>query len=336
MKRAIRLVVLILTMVLVSSISFASSMDVKIEDKQVDFNRINNGQPVGEPFIEGNRTYLPVRVISEDLGYKVDWTQATQTATITKGKTIVEITIGKSQALVNGVKKNIDVQNGVVSDTKARIVGGRTYVPVRFIAEAMGDKVDYRQPSNSSVANRTVYINCTDLPVETPSKPVTPPVVKPPVVTPPVMKPSVVVPEFVLVPHTRAGDRDYKIFLQNFKKYEGTGAKFTTSLISHQHWNSYQCNDPYTGELYVIKDDNKFYANKMPLYYQSTFSLRSWKADPELVDIGTGKQKIPPKVGEIMTWRVTIDMNSGSEVYELEIPYRNFTKNVTTSGKRIK
>lgn len=57
--------------------------------------------------------------------------------------------------------------NGNEANTKAVIKNNRTYVPVRFIAEAMGENVEYRQPSTSSVKNVTVYINSTNLPIDT-------------------------------------------------------------------------------------------------------------------------------------------------------------------------
>ena len=171
MKKYIRLLItiaLLLTAIL-STTAFANDdMAVMLEDNPVNFNRIHNGQPLGKPYIENGRT-------SEDLGYKVTWIQEKQTAVIEKGKIKVEIKIGESTALVNGVRKPIDVRDdGTVVNTKAIIKDSRTYVPVRFIAEAMGEKVEYRIPSNSNVTKLTVYINCKDIPAEKPTTPSNP------------------------------------------------------------------------------------------------------------------------------------------------------------------
>lgn len=301
-----------------------SDIVVKIQNNPVNFNRLHNGQPLGKPYIQNGRTFVPLRILSEDLGYKVTWIQEKQTAVVEKGKTKVEIKIGESTALVNGVRKNIDVsEDGVVRDTKALIKDGRTYVPVRFIAEAMGEKVEYRQPGSSNVTVRTVYINCTDLPEEKP-------VEKP--------QPNGLVPRFTLVPHTKAGSMDYEIFLNNFKEYQGTGAKFSSVLVSHPQYNSYKVKDPNNGEWHIVNDESKIYANMQPQYQLSTFNLVMWKRDGSTkgqLDINTGKPQQPPKVGEIMKWRIVIDMNSGQEVYEIDIPYRNFDS-FYTNGTRIK
>lgn len=169
MKRIIRLATLVLAMVLISTVTFAqhNAIDVIINDKAVDFSLMKNGNSMGYPYIENGRTYVPIRVISEGLGYKIDWIQSKQTAVIVKGQTKVEIKIGETKALVNGVRKYIDVDSeGNVGNTKAMIKNGRTYVPVRFIAETMGEKVEYRSPYSSSVYNTTIYINSTDVPTE--------------------------------------------------------------------------------------------------------------------------------------------------------------------------
>lgn len=331
MKKAIKLTMLVTTMILMFAITtYAENVaDIAIEDTKVNFNRLHNNQPVGQPYIENNRTYLPIRVISEDLGYEVDWKQESQTAVIQKGKNKVEITIGQSVALVNGVKKPIDVQNGVVQDTKAVIKNSRTYVPVRFISEAMGDKVEYRTPSNSDVKVLTVYINCTNLPVE---KPVTP---KP---TPPVVKPnpSGLVPEFVITPKRMSGSMDYRIYVSNFQKYKGTGATFSAHLVSHLQYNSWKAIDPVDGSLNVVKDENAIYSDYAPDYDSNIFNLRDWKVNSKKLDINTGKPQAPLKVGEIMKWEVTIKMNSGTEVWAFDVPYNNFNDRIITSGTRIK
>nr|WP_307990104.1 copper amine oxidase N-terminal domain-containing protein [uncultured Niameybacter sp.] len=88
------------------------------------------------------RTMVPLRLVSEEMGYDVKWDSKTQTATIIENGTTVKIAIGSQAPTVNGVTKKIDAP--------ATLKDGRTYVPVRFISEAMGEKVDYK--------NSTVYI----------------------------------------------------------------------------------------------------------------------------------------------------------------------------------
>ncbi|MDF9409017.1 stalk domain-containing protein [Pelotomaculum isophthalicicum JI] len=82
------------------------------------------------------RTLVPVRFVSEALGAGVKWNAETGQVTITgAGKEIV-LTPGSTSVLVNGQTAAIDC----VPET---IPPGRTFVPLRFVSENLGAKVDY-------------------------------------------------------------------------------------------------------------------------------------------------------------------------------------------------
>lgn len=87
------------------------------------------------PIIREDRTLLPVRFVTEAFGATVSWDGQTSTATIRTKDVTVEITIGKTTATVNGTE--------VPLDSPAIIVESRTYMPVRFIAEALGAIVSW-------------------------------------------------------------------------------------------------------------------------------------------------------------------------------------------------
>lgn len=87
------------------------------------------------PVIKGGRMLIPVRAVTQSLGAKVDYDAATGQVTITKGETTVIITLGSRQILVNGVPQELDVP--------AQAINNRTFVPLRFLAEIFGQKVDY-------------------------------------------------------------------------------------------------------------------------------------------------------------------------------------------------
>jgi hypothetical protein len=76
---------------------------------------------------------VPLRVIFENLGATVDWDGVTSTVTATQGSNILKLTIGKSIAYKNGATVELDVP--------AKVINGRTLVPVRFVSEAMGANV---------------------------------------------------------------------------------------------------------------------------------------------------------------------------------------------------
>ncbi|MBR2383698.1 MAG: hypothetical protein IKA89_08170, partial [Anaerotignum sp.] len=64
-----------------------------------------NGEPVVNdvaPIIKGERTFLPIRLIAEELGATVTWNEAEQSVTIVKDDMGIVIYIGQAFALVNG------------------------------------------------------------------------------------------------------------------------------------------------------------------------------------------------------------------------------------------
>ena len=88
-----------------------------------------------EPVIINDRTMLPMRAIFEEYGATLEWNDSSKTATATLGDTTVTVAIGGSIAYVN--------DQPVELDSPAVIVNSRTLVPVRFISESLGFKVDW-------------------------------------------------------------------------------------------------------------------------------------------------------------------------------------------------
>ncbi len=103
-------------------------------------NIIVNGDvmyfPDGQPYInEDNRTMVPIRFISEQLGADVSWDEVRQTVNISYNQSTISIPLGKKLSFVDG--KEIEL------DTNAVIENGRTMVPLRFVSEALGAEVLY-------------------------------------------------------------------------------------------------------------------------------------------------------------------------------------------------
>lgn len=93
------------------------------------------------PFNQNGRMYIPLRSVSENLGAKVAWDNATQTITITQGFNTISCRIGNDTARVN---------NKIVPmDAPPLLKNGTTYVPLRFVSEALGGEVKFDKPSNS-------------------------------------------------------------------------------------------------------------------------------------------------------------------------------------------
>ncbi|CAI6058311.1 hypothetical protein PAECIP112173_01681 [Paenibacillus sp. JJ-100] len=83
----------------------------------------------------GKTVMVPIRIVSENLGYDVKWDQAAQTVYVQRGTNSIEMTAGKDAALVNG--------NVVNLDAPPLIKQGTTLVPLRFIGEGMGLRVGW-------------------------------------------------------------------------------------------------------------------------------------------------------------------------------------------------
>lgn len=106
---------------------------------------IVNGTPItfDQPPIErAGRVYVPLRGVFQRLGASVVYSNGEINAQ--GNNRAVSLHIGSTQATVNGQSVNMDVA--------PFLVGARTLVPLRFVAQALGASVQYNQ------SNDTVYI----------------------------------------------------------------------------------------------------------------------------------------------------------------------------------
>ncbi|MBQ3022939.1 MAG: hypothetical protein IJD91_06460 [Clostridia bacterium] len=85
------------------------------------------------PYIENDRTMIPLRFVSEAFGAQVEWDEETYTATITSGDKVVSFKIGEKNYTANGEVKE--------SEAEIKLVNNRTMIPLRATAEALGKKV---------------------------------------------------------------------------------------------------------------------------------------------------------------------------------------------------
>lgn len=150
-KTNLFLTVVLSTALMASSTTWGATNDlsVKIDGKKVVFAD-------AKPFIQSgsNRTMVPIRFIAENLGCKVDWVSNLKLVSIKKGAKNVQLYIGQPQAWVDGEVQSFDAPPVIKDD--------RTFVPLRFISEALDADVEWLAES------KTVAITTpTDLPEET-------------------------------------------------------------------------------------------------------------------------------------------------------------------------
>lgn len=109
------------------------------------------------PFIEDNRTMVPIRFIAESLGAEVEWNEEEQKVTI-KGETNVELVIGENSITVNGEKKE--------TDAAAKIIGGRTFVPLRSVSEGLNKAVHWDERGLIIISDNDNTFDLSEYPEE--------------------------------------------------------------------------------------------------------------------------------------------------------------------------
>jgi len=126
-KAAVCFVVVAVLTLTFAGVAYAKLPEVVLDGRQLAFDV--------PPVIEQGRTLVPLRAIFEALGAKVGWNSAARTVTATKDGVEMRLTLGQATAYRNGQPVTLDVP--------AKIVKGRTLVPLRFVSEALGCRVKW-------------------------------------------------------------------------------------------------------------------------------------------------------------------------------------------------
>jgi len=116
-----------LTAIVFLALPAAAQVNVTVDGSNLDL------QP--PPIIQAGRVFVPLRGIFERLGASVVYDNGTINAT-GNGRAI-SLQIGSTQATINGQPQTLDVA--------PFIVGASTFVPLRFVSEALGASVDWNE-----------------------------------------------------------------------------------------------------------------------------------------------------------------------------------------------
>ncbi len=86
------------------------------------------------PVLIKGKVLIPIKVLVESLGDTVSWVNPKVTISL-NGK-VIELWINKKSEMVNGSVKTLEVP--------PQIINQRTMLPLRFISENLGYKVDWQ------------------------------------------------------------------------------------------------------------------------------------------------------------------------------------------------
>ena len=133
-----------LTLVFSSVQSFAAANVIKIDGTEAV---IPNG--MGEIRERDDRTFVPLRFVSEFLKYTVWYDDASKTAYVSSDEKLICVQNGNS--VLFSVSKSTGESTSMKMDTAAYIdeAEGRTYLPIRFLAEAMNYTVGWDEASKT-------------------------------------------------------------------------------------------------------------------------------------------------------------------------------------------
>ncbi|MEB2302244.1 copper amine oxidase N-terminal domain-containing protein [Lysinibacillus xylanilyticus] len=130
MKKIFSGVFLAMILMLFSLPAYAAHSTIKIDGVVVTTD--------AAPETKNNRTMVPLRVISENLGATVNWKDSK--VTLTNNKMQITLQQNSNTVIKNGKTELLDV--------KPYLKNNRLFVPIRFIAETFGCQVNYQ---NSTV-----------------------------------------------------------------------------------------------------------------------------------------------------------------------------------------
>ncbi len=124
----------------VSSPSQAAGIKItlKIGDPYMQINGVKSEIDPGRgtvPIIKDNRTLIPIRAVIESLGGKVEWDPERNLVTVTCNDKEIKLAIGSKRIIVNG--ESMD------NDAAPLVINGRTFLPLRFLLENLGFKVEW-------------------------------------------------------------------------------------------------------------------------------------------------------------------------------------------------
>lgn len=152
---------------LVLSSAFANLAGAQSGDIKVIINGVTQ-QYTQSPVVSQNTTLVPLRGVFESLGAKVDWDSKAKKVTASKNEDTLALNVGSKLAYKNS--------NPVQLDAATQIQKGQVLVPLRFVSQSLGAKVNWDQSTRTITISNQADGSTTGEAYSLSSKPLTAPV----------------------------------------------------------------------------------------------------------------------------------------------------------------
>lgn len=124
-----KIIAVIFVLLLTVANTYAAGISVALNGENIEFSS-------QQPFITGNRVFIPLREVFEKLGYDIGWDNETKTATLVSDNKTMEVSADKNHV-------TIDKNNAVALDLPAQIIEGTMMIPLRAVGTAAGIDMEW-------------------------------------------------------------------------------------------------------------------------------------------------------------------------------------------------
>ncbi|MNW39660.1 hypothetical protein D3C74_167520 [compost metagenome] len=155
---------------LVLSSAFANLAGAQSGDIKVIINGVTQ-QYTQSPVVSQNTTLVPLRGVFESLGAKVDWDSKAKKVTASKNEDTLTLNVDSKLAYKNSAPVQLDAAT--------QIQKGQVFVPLRFVSQSLGAKVNWDQTTRTvTISNQANGSTTGDQTNSLSSKPFVAPVTK--------------------------------------------------------------------------------------------------------------------------------------------------------------
>lgn len=132
----------------------ATALADETPEIKVQINGVNLAMQGNEPVMRNGSVFVPLRTIFEGLGAEISYDEATSTVSAARGSQAVDFVVGAKEM---NVEKD-GQKNVLTTENPSFVSNNSTYVPVRFVADALGANVEWDNNTQTVVIMDTTKL----------------------------------------------------------------------------------------------------------------------------------------------------------------------------------